>query len=68
MDNFKLTLGVEFDDKYLDAKNRLIEFLKALKELTPAQSNALGNEMLTAMGIASSFDALIALMNNGGQA
>lgn len=49
MDNFKLTLGVEFDDKYLDAKNRLVEFLKALKELTPAQSNALGNELLTAL-------------------
>ena len=68
MDNFKLTLGVEFDDKYLDAKNRLVEFLKALKELTPAQSNALGNELLTALGIASSFDTLIALMNNGGKA
>lgn len=68
MDNFKLTLGVEFDDKYLDAKNRLVEFLKALKELTPAQSNALGNELLTALGISSSFDALIALMNNGGKA
>lgn len=67
MDNFRPTLGIEFDDKYLNAKTKLIEFLKAIKDLTPAQSNALANEFLTAMGIASSFDALIALMNNGGR-
>lgn len=67
MDNSRPTLGIEFDDKYLDAKNKLIEFLQALKDLTPAQSNALANEFITAMGIASSFDALIALMNNGGR-
>lgn len=67
MDNFRPTLGIESDDKYLNAKTKLIEFLKAIKDLTPAQSNALANEFLTAMGIASSFDALIALMNNGGR-
>ena len=66
MGNFRPTLGIEFDDKYLNAKTKLIEFLKALKDLTPAQSNTLANELLTAMGIASSFDMLIALMNNGG--
>ncbi len=67
MDNFRPTLGIESDDKYLNAKTKLIEFLKAIKDLNPAQSNALANEFLTAMGIASSFDALIALMNNGGR-
>lgn len=67
MDNFRPTLGIESDDKYLNAKTKLIEFLKAIKALNPAQSNALANEFLTAMGIASSFDTLIALMNNGGR-
>lgn len=66
MNNFKPTLGVEINDKYDNAKIKLIEFLKSLKELTPAQSNSLANELLTTMGLASSLDALIALMNNDG--
>lgn len=67
MDNFRPTLGIEFDDKYLNAKTKLIEFFKAINELAPVQRNTLANEVLTTMGIASSFDMLIALMNNGGK-
>lgn len=67
MDKFKPTLGIEFDDKYLNAKTKLIEYFKAINELTPEQRNTLANEVLTSMGIASSFDMFIALMNNGGK-
>lgn len=66
INNFKPTLGVESNDKYDTAKIKLIELLKILNELTLAQSNALANELLTAMGIATSLDSLIDLMNNGG--
>ena len=67
MDNFRPTLGIESDNKYLNAKTKLIEVFKAINELSPVQRNTLANEVLTSMGIASSFDMFIALINNGGK-
>lgn len=66
MNNFRPTVGVEFGDKYLEAKNKMIDFLKALSALTPVQSNELAKELLSAMGIADSFDTLISILNIGG--
>ena len=37
MNNFKPSLGIEFNDKYIDAKNKLINFIAALNELTEIQ-------------------------------
>lgn len=66
MNNFRPTVGIEFEDRYLEAKNKLIDFMKALHVLTPAQNEELSMELLTAMGIADSFETLISMLNKGG--
>lgn len=35
MNGFKPTIGIEFDDKYIDAKNKLLKLIEALDKLTP---------------------------------
>lgn len=67
MNSLKPTIGFEFEDKYLEAKNKLIDLIKALKELTPAQSKELAMELLAAIGIVDSYEALISLLSKGGQ-
>lgn len=66
MNNFRPTVGVEFGDKYLEAKNKMIDFMKALNALTPAQNKELAMELLSAMGIADSFDTFISILKKGG--
>lgn len=68
MNEFKLTMDIEFDDNYIDAKNKLIDLVKALDKLTPEQNKNLAKEFITSMGIATSLDQLIKYMNNGGRA
>lgn len=67
MNEFRPTIGIEFDDKYIDAKTKLIELVKALNALTSEQSRQLANEFLTSMGMAASFEQFVSYMNNGGQ-
>ena len=33
MNGIRPTVGIEFDDKYTNAKNKLLDFIKALDEL-----------------------------------
>lgn len=37
MNGFRPTIGIEFDDKYIDAKKKLADFINALNTLTPLQ-------------------------------
>ena len=67
MNEFKLTMGIEFDDKYLDAKNKLIELAKALDKLTPEQNGHLAREFIASMGMAAQLDQIIKYMSNGGK-
>lgn len=67
MNEFRPTLGLEFDDKYIEAKTKLIELIKALNDLTAEQSRYLANEFLTSIGMAASFEQFVRYMNNGGQ-
>ena len=67
MNNFKPSLGIEFDDKYIDAKNKLIGFISALSKLTEAQKKQLANEFLSSLGLAASFEQFLKYMNNGGR-
>lgn len=67
MNNFKPSLGIEFNDKYIDAKNKLINFIAALNELTEIQRQQLANEFLTSVGAADSFEQFAKYMNNGGR-
>ena len=37
MNGIRPTVGIEFDDKYTNAKNKLLDFIKALDELDDIQ-------------------------------
>ena len=67
MNGFKPTIGIEFDNKYSDAKNKLLDFAKALDKLTPTQKEQLAKEFISSMGMAASLEQFIKYMNNGGQ-
>lgn len=38
MNGIRPTVGIEFDDKYTNAKNKLLDFIKALDELDDIQN------------------------------
>lgn len=65
MNGFKPAIGIEFDDKYTDAKNKLIDLVKALDGLTPAQREQLANEFMASIGMAVSFEKFVRYMNGG---
>ena len=67
MNEFRPTVGIEFDDKYVEAKAKLVEFVKALNALTSEQRRQLASEFLASMGMAASFEQFVGYMNNGGQ-
>ena len=66
MNGIKPALGIEFDDKYTDAKNKLIEFVKSLDELTDMQRAQLAQDFIASYSIATSFEQFVSYMNNGG--
>lgn len=67
MNEFKLTMGIEFDNNYVDAKNKLIELVKALDKLTPEQNEHLAREFIASMGMAASLDQFIKYMRKRGK-
>lgn len=67
MNSFKPIIGIEFDDKYNDAKNKLIDLVKALDKLNPTQKEQLAKEFIASVSMAASFEQFIIYMNNGGQ-
>lgn len=66
MNGIKPTMGIEFDDEYINAKNKLIELAKALNELTDMQTQQLAREFITSSRMATSFEQFVSYMNNGG--
>lgn len=67
MNGFRPTIGIEFDDKYIDAKTKLIDFVVALSKLTDPQRQQLANEFIASVGMAASFEQFVKYMNNGGR-
>ena len=67
MNGFKPTIGVEFDDDYINAKNKLMDFAKAVNKLTPKQREQLAKELMTATGMATAFQQFINYIRAGGQ-
>ena len=65
MNEWKPTIGIEFDDKYMEAKNKLIDLMKALNDLTPAQREQLAREFAHSMGMAAAFEQFIRCINGG---
>lgn len=68
MNGIRPTIGIEFDDKYTNAKNKLIDFIKALDELTDTQRAQLAQEFIKSYSMAISFEQFVSYMKNGGQA
>ena len=66
MNGIRPTIGIEFDDKYTNAKNKLIELVKALDELTDTQRVQLAQEYITSYRMATSLEQFISYIKNGG--
>lgn len=67
MNGIRPTIAIEFDDKYINAKNKLIELVKALDELTDTQRMQLAQEFITSYSMAKSFEQFVCYMKNGGK-
>lgn len=67
MYEFRPTIGIEFDDKYINAKNKLIDFVGTWSDLTDAQKYQLTKEFMVSFGMAASFEQFVSYMNNGGR-
>ena len=66
MNGFRPTVGIEFDDEYTNAKNKLIDFVKALDELPDPQRAQLAQEFITSYSMATSLEQFVNYMKNGG--
>ena len=66
MNGIRPTVGIEFDDKYTNAKNKLIELVKELDDLTDTQRAQLAQEYITSYSMATSLEQFISYMKNGG--
>ena len=66
MNGFRPTVGIEFDDEYTNAKNKLIDFVKALDELTDPQRAQWAQEFITSYSMATSLEQFVNYMKNGG--
>lgn len=66
MNGIRPTVGIEFDDKYINTKNKLIELIKALDELTDTQRAQLAQEYMTSYSMATSLEQFVSYMKNGG--
>ncbi len=66
MNGIRPTIGIEFDDKYTNAKNKLIELVKTLDELTDTQRAQLAQEYITSYSMATSLEQFVSYMKNGG--
>lgn len=67
MNGFKPVVGVKFDDNYINAKNKLMDFADAVNKLTPTQREELAKELITTTGMAASIQQFINYIRSGGQ-
>lgn len=68
MNGIRSTVSIEFDDEYTNAKNKLIELVKALDRLTDSQRVQLAQEYITSCSFATSLEQFVNYMKSGGQA
>lgn len=66
MNGIRPTVGIEFDDKYTNAKYKLIDFVKSLDDLNDIQKAQLAQEFITSYSMALSFEQFVNYMKNGG--
>ena len=66
MNGIRPTVGIEFDDKYTNAKNKLLDFIKTLDELDDIKKTKWAQEFITSYSMANSFEQFVSYMKNGG--
>ena len=66
MNGIRPTVGIEFDDKYTNAKNKLLDFIKTLDELDDIQKAKLAQEFIRSYSMAISFEQFVSYMKKGG--
>lgn len=67
MNGFKPVVGIEFDDNYINAKNKLIDFAAVVNKLTPMQREQLARELMASTGMAASIQQILNYIKTGGQ-
>ncbi len=67
MNEIRPVIGIEFDDKYIDAKKKFIECLDAFNKLNPVQQEQLVKEIAASVGMIALLEQFIRFMHNGGQ-
>lgn len=66
MNGIRPGIGIEFDEKYTNAKYKLIDFVKSLDDLNDIQKAKLAQEFITSYSMAISFEQFVSYMKNGG--
>ena len=66
MNGIRPAIGIEFDEKYTNAKYKLIDFVKSLDDLNDIQKAKLAQEFITSYSMANSFEQFVSYMKNGG--
>ncbi len=66
MNEIRPSFGIEFDDKYIEAKKELFKCYEAFIKLTDAQKQQLAIEFLKSVGMADAVEKFMRYMNNGG--
>lgn len=67
MNRIRPNVGIEFDDNYTNAKDKLFEFIEALEKLSPEQKERLAKEFITSAGLETSIEQFINYIRNGGR-
>jgi len=64
MNGSRPSIGIEFDDEYINAKNKLIEFIKACDRLKPMQREQLALDFMKSYEGAKAFEQFVRYINN----
>ncbi len=67
MNEIRPSFGIEFDDKYIEAKKELFKCYEAFIKLTDAQKQQLVIEFSEAVGMTAAYLQFATYINNGGQ-
>lgn len=67
MNGVRPALGIEYDDKYINAKNKILECKQAIDELTPTQRKQLFNEVVELAGMGTLLEQFMQYVNSRGK-
>lgn len=67
MNGVRPALGIEYDDKYINAKNKIFECKQAIDELTPIQRKQLFNEVVELASMGTLLEQFMQYVNSRGK-